>query len=244
MKRIVALLLVLLCVFCTACGKEPQSSATPDTATPDTVPTTEPTETEPVTEPTTLANDLFDPAAAEALIGTWQTIVTLDGALFNLVDMEAKVEMKLIYQLGADGTYFRGVDPAEYKTAMEQYAANVEAFLVDRLYATFTAEKLIEKVSKKKIPELWEKEGKADAEVQAQRFVEGLHLDYRFSGLNGVSGDYYLQDGKLMFSTQEGSYEPCGYELTDKGLTVTTTRNQEIYKQLKLELPLVLTKAE
>lgn len=243
MKRTVALLLVLLCVFCAACGKEPQSAATPDTATPDVAPTTEPTETEPVTEPTTLANDLFDPAAAAELLGTWQTTVTLDGALFNLVDMEASVEMKLVYQLNADGTYFRGVDPAEYKTAMEQYSANVEAFLVDRLYATFTAEKLIEEVSKKKIPELWEKEGKADAEEQARRFVEGLHLDYRFSGLNGVSGDYYLQDGKLMFSTQEGSYEPCGYELTDKGLTVTV-RDQELYKQLKLELPLMLTKAE
>ncbi len=245
MKRILALVLVLLCVFLAACGKEP-AVATPDTATPDTAPMTEPT-TEPTEEPTvptTLANSRFDPVAAADLIGTWQTVVTLDGELFNLADMEATVEMTLAYQLNADGTYVRGVDPAEYAVAMTQYATNVEDFLLDRLYAKFTAEKLIEKVSKKKIPELWEKEGKADAEVQAKRFVEGLHLDYRFSGLNGISGDYYLQDGKLMFSSQDGSYAPCEYTITEEGLSVNILRNQELYNQLKLELPLLLTKAQ
>ena len=245
MKRILALFLVLLSVFFAACGKEP-ATATPDTATPDTA--TEPVVTQPPTEPTepptTLANSQFDPAKAAELIGTWQTVVTLDGELFNLVDMEATVEMTLAYQLNADGTYVRGVAPEEYAVAMTQYATNVEDFLLDRLYAKFTAEKLIEKVSKKKIPELWEKEGKADAEVQAKRFVEGLHLDYRFSGLNSTSGDYYLEDGKLMFSAQDGSYEPCEYTLTDKGLSVNLLRNQELYKQLKLELPLLLTKAQ
>ena len=55
---------------------------------------------------------------------------------------------------------------------------------------------------------------------------------------------YYLQDGKLMFSTQEGNYEPCAYPLTDKGLSVEVARNKELYDQLKLELPLLLTKAQ
>ena len=245
MKKILALMLVLLCVFFAACGKDP-GTATPDTATPDTP--TEPVATEPVTEPTeaptTLANSRFDPVEAADLIGTWQTVVTLDGEQFNLVDMEATVQMTLAYHLNADGTYVRGVDPAEYAVAMTQYAANVEAFLVDRLYAKFTAEKLIEKVSKKKIPELWEQEGKADAELQAKRFVEGLHLDYRFTELNSVSGDYYLQDGKLMFSDQAGGYEPCEYTLTEEGLSVNILRNQDLYKQLKLELPLLLTKVQ
>ena len=245
MKRIVALLLVLLCVFLAACGKEPPSTATPDTPTTEPVQeTTEPDTTEPVTEPPTMANDRFDPAEAADLIGTWQTTVTLDGQQFNLVDMEAVVEMKLVYQFNDNGTYFYGVDAEEYTAALAQYAANVEAFMLDRLYAKFTAEKLIEKVSKKKIPELWEQEAKADAEVQAKRFVEGLHLDYRFAGLIGVSGDYYLQDGKLMLSTLEGGYEPCEYALSEEGLSIATVADRNLYEQIKLELPLLLTKPE
>lgn len=246
MKRIVALVLVLLCVMFAGCkGPVKPGPATPDTATPDmATPDIPPETTEPATEPpTTLANDLFDPEEDAPLVGVWQTTVILDGELFNLAEMEAKVEMQLAYRLNADGTYTRGVDPEEYKTAIATYCDAVEAFMLDRLYAKFKAEKRLEKVDKDDIPDLWEKEQKADAEEQAKRFVEGLYLDYRFSELNS-SGDYYVEDGKLMFSCPDGTYEACGYALTEEGLSITEVPNPNVYRQLQLELPLLLTKAE
>ena len=243
MKKAFALLMALLSIVLVACGGE-QSVATLDTpinvtATPD-----EPEPTTEATEPptTTLANDRFDPEASAALIGNWTTTITLDGAMFNLTDMEETVEMTLVYQLNADGTYFKGVADEEYHTAIAAYGAAVETFMVDRLYAKFTAEKVIEGISKKKIPALWEETQKAAAEEQAKRFVEGLHLDYRFSQLNS-SGDYYAENELLWFSKDDGSYEPCTYTLSEEGLTINEVEDPKIYDQLKLEFPLLLTKA-
>jgi hypothetical protein len=244
MKKAFALLLVVLTVFLAACGTNPEPYATPDTpstsATPDeaTQPTTE--ATEPPTT-TTLANDRFDPEASAAIIGSWTTTITLDGNLFNMPDMEESVQMTMVYQLNGDGTYYRGVPQEEYHTAIAAYGTAVEKFMLDRLYATFTAEKIIEGVSKKKIPTLWEENEKAGAEEQAKRFVEGLYLDYRFSQINS-SGDYYEENDFLWFSKEDGTYEPCGYSLSEEGLTVTDVENPKIYKQLGLELPLLLTK--
>lgn len=244
MKKSFALLLAVLTVFLAACGGNSDPVATPDTppvtATPDEP--TKPTETEPVTVPTTLANDRFDPVASAAVIGNWTTTITLDGSMFNLTEMEATVQMTMGYQLNGDGTYYRGVAPEEYHTAIAAYGAAVESFMLDRLYAKFTAEKIIEGVSKKKIPALWEEKEKANAEEQAKRFVEGLYLDYRFSQINS-SGDYYEEDGFLWFSKEDGTYEPCSYTLSDKGLTVTEVENPKVYKQLGLSLPLLLTKS-
>lgn len=243
MKKAIALLLAVLSLSLTACGNE-QPVATPDiptttvAATPD-----QPEPTTEATEPTTtLANDHFDPEAAAALIGSWSTTITMDGAMFNLTEMEETVEMTLIYQLNADGTYTRGVEEEEYHNAIATYGAAVEKFLVDRLYAKFTAEKLIEGISKKKIPTLWEETEKAAAEEQARRFVEGLYLDYRFSQLNS-SGDYYAESEIIWFSKTDGTYEPCTYTLSEEGLTITEVEDPKVYKQLKLELPLLLTKA-
>ena len=244
MKRLFALLLAVLCVMLTACGGKPEIPvATPDSpvATPDT-PVATPDEPEVTTEPTTLANDRFDPEASADIIGNWTTTITLDGSLFNMPDMEEKVEMTLVYRLNADGTYYRGVEAEEYHTAIAAYGAAVEKFMLDRLYAKFTAEKIIEGISKKKIPTLWEENEKAGAEEQAKRFVEGLYLDYRFSQLNS-SGDYYEENGFIWFSHEDGTYEPCGYTLSEEGLTVTEVEDPKVYKQLKLELPLLLKKA-
>lgn len=241
MKKAFALLMALLSIALVACGNE-QPVATPDSPTTVTATPDEPEPTTEATQPTTtLANDRFDPEASAALIGSWTTTITLDGAMFNLTDMEETVEMALVYQLNADGTYFRGVAEEEYHTAIAAYGTAVETFMVDRLYATFTAEKVIEGISKKKIAALWEETEKAAAEEQAKRFVEGLHLDYRFSQLTS-SGDYYAEDELLWFSKEDGAYEPCTYTLSEEGLTITEVEDPKIYKQLKLELPLLLTK--
>lgn len=245
MKKVFALLLAVLTIMLAACGTQPPvatpDTATPDMATPDTATPDEPEPTTAPTEPTTLANDRFDPEQSADLIGSWTTTITLDGSMFNL-EMEDKVEMTLVYRLNGDGTYFRGVEPEEYQTAIATYGAAVEKFMLDRLCAKFTAEKVQEGISKKKIETLWEKE-KAAAEEQAKRFVEGLYLEYRFSQLNG-EGDYYAENSIFWFSKADGSYEPCGYELTDAGLTITEVENPRVYRQLKLELPLLLTKAQ
>lgn len=245
MKKVFALLLAMLTVMLAACGLQ-SPVATPDTpmATPD-IPVATPDEPEPTTpptEPTTLANDRFDPEASAAVIGRWTTTITLDGEMLNLTEMTETVQMTLVYQLGADGTYFRGVPEEEYHKAIADYSALVEKFMLDRLYAKFTAEKLLEGVKKKKIPTLWEETEKAGAEEQAKRFVEGLYLDYRFSQLNGT-GDYFEENSMLWFSQEDGTYEPCGYTLTESGLSINEVENPRIYKQLKLELPLVLTKS-
>ena len=246
MKKNFVLLLAVLMLLMTACGQKPEITATPDTPTTAQPATadepTQPTEptTQPVTQPTTLANDLFDPEASAPILGRWVKTVSLGGDVFNLTDMEETVEMTVVYQLNADGTYFRGID--DYHAVIGAYSDAVERFMLDRLYAKFTAEKLIEGVSKKKIPTLWEETGKADAENQAKRFLEGLYLDYRFSQLNGY-GDFYEEDGMLWFSLEDRSYEPCGYTLSKEGLTITEVSNANLYKQLGLELPLLLTKA-
>lgn len=241
MKKSVALLLAVLTLILAGCGTQPPV-ATPDipVATPD-IPVATPDEPEQPTQPTTLANDRFDPEASADLIGTWTTTITLDGDMFNLTDMEETSQMTLVYQLNADGTYFRGVESEEYHAAIAAYGAAVETFMLDRLYAKFVAEKTIDGVSKKKIEKQWEENEKAGAQEQAKRFVEGLYLDYRFSQLTS-SGDYYADSNILWFSKADGTYEPCGYALTDDGLTINEVENPRIYKQLKLELPLLLTK--
>lgn len=246
MKKYIALLLAVLILLMAACGKEPEITyATPDTpttsqqATHDEPTGTQPT-TQPVTQPTTLANDLFDPEASAPILGRWVKTVSLGGEIFNLTDMEETVEMTFVYQLNADGTYYRGID--DYHNVITAYGDAVERFMLDRLYATFTAEKLIEGVSKKKIPTLWEETEKANAEEQAKRFLEGLYLDYRFSQLNGY-GDFYEADGMIWFSLEDRTYEPCGYTLSEEGLTITEVAKANLYKQLGFELPLLLTKA-
>ena len=242
MKKGIALLLAVLCMMLAACGGE-QPVATPDTpsvtATPDEPeqPTTE------ATEPTTtLANDRFDPVTFADIIGSWETTVTLDGAMFNLTDMEETVEMTLVYQLNGDGTYYRGVASAEYHTAIVTYGAAVEKYMLNRMYAKFVAEKNLEGISGKKADEMWEQTEKASAEEQAKRFVEGLYLDYRFSQLNS-QGDYYVENSILWLSKADGTYEPCGYTLSEEGLMITEVENPKLYKQLKLDFPLLLTKA-
>ena len=241
MKKAIALLLAVLSILLAACGNE-QPVATPDIPTTVAATPDEPEPTTEATEPATLANDRFDPEASAALIGSWTTTIILDGAMFNLTDMEETVEMTLVYRLNDDGTYYRGIVEEEYHTAIAAYGAAVETFMVDRLYATFTAEKIIEGISEKKIPALWEETQKAAAEEQAKRFVEGLYLDYRFSQLNS-SGDYYAESDILWFSKGDGTYEPCTYTLSEEGLTITEVEDPKIYNQLKLELPLLLTKA-
>lgn len=242
MKKVFALLLAVLCMLLAACGNEP-TVATPDTptftATPDEPVQTTTIPTEP---PTTLANDRFDPEAYAEIIGDWTTTATLDGDIFKLTDMEETVEMTLVYQLNADGTYYRGFAKEEYHAAVEAYGAAVEKYMLDRLYDKFMGEKLIEGISAKKAEVLWEENELADAQEQSKRFVEGLYLDYRFSQING-QGDYYVENSILWFSKADGTYEPCSYTLSEEGFTVTEVENPKIYKQLKLELPLLLTKA-
>ena len=212
MKKAFALLLAVLTVLTVACGKKTEPMATPDTpttqaATPDE-PTTEPptdpvTEpTQPVTEPTTLANDLFDPEVSGPILGKWVKTFTLGGDIFNLTDMEETVEMTLVYQFNADGTYFRGIE--DYHNVIASYCDAVERFMMNRYYAKFTAEKLLEGVKEKQIPELWEQTEKANAEAQTKRFLEGMYLDYRFSQLNGY-GDFYEQEGVLWLSLEDRS---------------------------------------
>lgn len=246
MKKYIALLLAVLILLMAGCGKEPEITyATPDTpttslqATPDEPTGTQPT-TQPVTQPTTLANALFDPVASAPVLGRWVKTVNLGGEIFNLTDMEETVEMTLVYQLNADGTYYRGID--DYHNVIAAYSDAVERFMLERFYATFTAEKLIEGVSKKKIPTLWEETEKANAEEKVKRFLEGLYLDYRFSQLNGY-GDFYEEDGTIWFSLENRNYDPCGYTISEEGLTITEVSNANLYEQLGFELPLLLTKA-
>lgn len=242
MKKMIALLLAVLCLLLAACGEEPAPVATPDEPTEITTEATEPTE--PPTEAPTYANEKFDPALSEELIGQWCTTVVLDGSLFNLDDMEEVVEMKFAYCLNEDGTYTRGVDPEEYRAAMTAYGENIESFMLQRRYDTFASEQIIDEgVSKKKIPELWEQNEKAAAEEHCRRFVEDLHLEYRFSELNN-SGDYYVEDAVIFFSRGDGSYEACDYSIVDGQLIVAQVQNEKLYNQLNISLPLTLTNAE
>ena len=240
MKKWIALLLVVLSIMLTACGDEPPV-ATPDTPT-STATNDEPIPTTEATQPTTtLANDRFDPEASAPVVGKWAVTVALGGQMFNLTDMEETVEVTLVYQLNGDGTYFRGIE--DYHTVIAEYGAAVERFMLDRLYTKFVAEQKIQGLSKKKIEALWEETGKAGAEEQARRFVEGLYLDYRFSQLNS-SGDYYEEDGVLWFSKDDRSYDPCSYTISEEGLIITEMENPRLYSQMGLSLPLLLTKVK
>ena len=242
MKKLITLLMAVLCLLLVACGNGPDQVATPDEPTEVT---TEPTEaTEPPTEPPTYANEKFDPAQCSDVIGEWSRTVVLDGAMFNLTDMEETVEMKFAYCLNEDGTYTRGVDPVEYRAAMTAYGEAIESFMLQQKYDTFASEQIIDEgVSKKKIPELWEQNEKAAAEEQCRRFVEDMHLEYRFSGINS-SGDYYVEENTIYFSRGDGSYEACTYSFAGEVLIVEVPTNQKLYKQLKIDLPLALNNAE
>lgn len=248
MKRIIALLAVLLTVFLAACSKENGDTATPDTpsdaaqTTGDTVAVTEATEPEEQTEPTTLANDRFSWDTGAGVVGVWTHTITLDGDLFNLTEMETSVTMDLIYRLNADATYTRGMDETQYLTAIATYETAVKDFMMERLQATYFAEQERLGVKKSKIEEQWEQTQKAAAEEQATRFVEGLYLDYRFSELNS-SGDYYVEDGKIWFSLENGTYEAYGFTVTGTELTITEVPDPSLYRQLNLNLPLVLKKS-
>ena len=241
MKRLLALLLVLAAVFCAGCSEEPAPTTEPTTEAPTEAPTTEPTEsptTEP-TEPPTMANDYFDPVAAADLIKTWTVDVVLDGSLMNFTDMESSTTMKLQYQLNADGTYVRGVEQKEYDSAIAAYESYIRSYMLGQRYAKFTAEQKLLGKKEAKIKEEWEQSGWPVAQAEVSEFVENLHLGYRFSTLNR-SGDYYIAGGILYLSRDNGTYEECGYELTEEGLSILSSTDPTTYSQLKLDFPLLL----
>ncbi len=245
MKRLFALVLALGMILCAGCSEEPvpTTEATEPTTETNTEPTTEaPTTEAPTeeTEPPTMANEFFDPAACADLIDTWSVDVLLDGNLLNFPDMESSTTMKLCYQLCDDGTYIRGVDQAEYDVAIAAYESFVRSYMLGRRYATFTAEKKLEGKSEEEIKQEWEQTGWPEALVEVNAFVEGLYLGYRFSALNR-SGDYYVQDGVLYLSQEDGTYEACTYELTEEGLVLLDSTDPNTYTQVKLEFPLTLT---
>lgn len=262
MKRWIAMLLALTALLCAGCSKEPAAPTENTTTAPSdtTAPSTEPTETttEP-TEPPTMANEFFDPEESKNLIDTWTTNVVLDGSILNFPDMESSITVKLRYQLNGDGTYVRGVEQKEFDTAIAAYESFVRDYMLAQRYASFVAEKNLEKKKKDQIAKEWEQTGWPQAQLEVDEFVTGLHLGYRFSTLNR-SGDYYaskdvaVQDPAadaatepvttedvLYFSMGDGTYEKCRYVLNTDGLTLLDTTDPNTFSQLNIDFPLTLT---
>ena len=263
MKRWIAMLLALVALLCAGCSEEPAAPTEHTTTAPaeSTEPTTEaaqPPITEP-TEPPTMANDFFDPEESKNLIDTWTVDVVLDGSILNFTDMESSITMKLRYQLNDDGTYVRGVDQKEFDTAIAAYESFIKDYMLAQRYASFVAEKKLEKKKEAQIKTEWEQTGWPQAQLEVNDFVNGLYLGYRFSTLNR-SGDYYAAkdvvipdpaqteptetietEDVLYFSMADGTYEKCRYVISTEGLMLLDSTDPNTFTQVGLEFPLLLT---
>ena len=206
-----------------------------------------------------MANEFFDPEESKNLIDTWTVDVVLDGSIMNFPDMESSITMKLCYRLNADGTYVRGVEQNEFDTAVAAYESFVRDYMLAQRYASFVAEKKLEKKKADQIAKEWEQTGWPQAQLEVNDFVSGLHLGYRFSSLNR-SGDYYAAkdvippnpavdtptetpstEDVLYFSMGDGTYEKCRYVINSDGLTLLDSTDPSTFSQLNIAFPLTLT---
>lgn len=263
MKRWIAMLLALVALLCAGCGEEPaapteNSTTAPTETTAPNSEATEPTTAEP-TEPTTMANEFFNPEESKNLIDTWTVDVVLDGSILNFPDMESSITMKLRYQLNGDGTYTRGVEQKEFDTTIDAYESFIRDYMLAQRYASFVAEKKLEKKKDDQIAKEWEQTGWPQAQLEVNDFVTGLHLGYRFSSLNR-SGDYYASkdvipqdpaleaptetvttEDVLYFSMGDGTYEKCRYIINSDGLTLLDSTDPGTFSQVNIAFPLTLT---
>lgn len=235
MKKLIPLLLAVLCAMAlAACSGKPEETD-PNTQPPE--PTViDPTGVEPeVTYP----NASFDPEACTQILGTWKTPVTLDGTLMNMPEFEGSVSFDVLFTFQNTGRYTINADKTAVMEAITTYENLLAQYMIDGFYARFTAEKKLEGMSEADIEKAWTEEQEEVARGEVDTFLDAMALTTRFSAII-THGDYYVQAENLFLSNGDGTYEAYTFTVRNGMLYFTGCSDTSKYQNLWLDFPLPL----
>lgn len=238
MKKLTALLLILLLILA-GCGGE--SAPTTEPATAPTQPTTEPA-TEPTTVPTepTEPQIKFDAAVCAPLFGDWSHQMVLDGELMALPEFRGSQSFDVTWSFHDDGSYTRGFDEEAFQTAISGYEALLIDYMVDSRYRLFVSECNLKGKYSSYIEQEWVTNGLGEqVRTEVTATVEGLQLAQRYAPLE-VSGDYYVEDGRLYILRATSGYDAFTFTVEDGVLTLDQSNDFLAYDAMDIAFPLTL----
>ena len=244
MKKFTALLLTAaMLLTMAACAAEPEPPVTTGqpTTEPSTQPTTQPTEP-PETEPAPTEYFMFQREACQPLFGTWQYTVTLDKDLQNMTDFEKSVSFQMYYTFNEDSTFAARVDEDAFRTAISEFEEALLEYMMDRGYTSFRADLRRIGYSVERIDQLWADGEEAKVRKNAETTIAALGLGRQCSQLIR-SGYYYVVEGRVYTSLNEQAFEASTFTVEDGTLTLLDTDNPLVYRPLRINFPLTLTKA-
>lgn len=264
MKKLICILLAMMLLL-SACAASPSADSTtaPSVTNPNTEPpVTEPPSTEPpVTEPPAtepppteptedppeeepfLAHENFDAAKCASLLGTWSMTVTLDWQLQNLELFTGRTSFELHYTFEENGYFRAWADQTEFDNAIDEYEAAVIEHMVDLRYITFKGPLEYQGVEEEEIMTRWMNGPELEARVECEESVAALNLYHRFKKLLR-EGQYYVSGNKLYTQLAEDAFETNSYVAQKEALTLRSTDQYGIYRDICLYFPLVLWKSE
>ena len=258
-KKLLCITLALMLIL-SACAapNAPTVPATDPTVTDPTVtepPVTEPPVTEPpATEPQPtdppadppepfVAHENFDAAACANLIGTWSVTVTLDKDLQNLSLFTGKTSFTLHYTFYEDGHFETWADEAEFTKAIDDYEAMVIDHMVDLRYITFMGPLEYQGIPEEEIKTRWQNGPEMEARSECADSVAALNLFHRFKRLLR-EGQYYVNEGKVYTQLSGDKFEANSYTVSGSVLTLRTTTNMSVYRDICVNFPMKLEKSE
>ena len=140
MKKIIAIILCLMVLMLSACGKQ-SDETTPST---DPAESTEPSVAETLPAPTEeIPDDDFQPDTGN-IVGTWETTMDYAGLLNVMMRSDpdmgeyfnfSEIIIRLVFQFDEDGTYSLSVDPASaesiYQDVVTQMLTGLKSYFID-----------------------------------------------------------------------------------------------------------------
>lgn len=260
MKNLICLLLAATLLLSACAAPAPVESTTPtdppETTAPQVTdppptdppvtepPATEPPPTEPPEDPPEpfIPHEQFDAAACASLLGTWSTIITLDNDLQNLEMFTGATAFTLHYTFAEDGYFSAWVDKREFESAIDTYEAAIIDHMVNLQYQTFYGLLEYQGIEPEEIQNRWKAGPDAQAREECTESVAALNLYHRFKRLIR-EGQYYVEGGKLYTQISEEKFEANSYTAANTNLTLRSTSNLGVYRDICVDFPLVLSKS-
>lgn len=251
MKKLFALLLALVMVIALAACTN--SGSGEDETEPETTEATEPTETAEATEPATTEDTTepqddettgetyaFDAAAAAPVFGDWSYTLTVTGEQMGVTDFDGELSMAMNFSFGEDGTLTISVDEAAMEESLTAFAQDMEAYLVDTMYAQFAAQGMDEAAADAAMQE----EYQMSVEEYAAAAMDAMDVSSLSSLASGMetSGTYAVVGDVIYTYEDNGASQDYTFTVEGDTLTFTGSNLEEDMAAAGITFPMVLTR--